>query len=126
MKKVSGKVVGVNGNMVSVEVDGDVALNEIAYISVKDKRLKSEIIRIRGKLVELQVFEITRGITIGDTVSFSGDMLTVELGPGLLSQVYDGLQNPLPQLAEKCGFSLIGGCICMPLIMKSYGSSRLR
>lgn len=109
MKKVSGKVVGVNGNMVSVEVDGDVALNEIAYISVKDKSLKSEIIRIRGKLVELQVFEITRGITIGDTVSFSGDMLTVELGPGLLSKVYDGLQNPLPQLAEKCGFFLDRG-----------------
>ena len=109
MKKTSGKVIGVNGNMVSVEVDGDVALNEVAYICVKEKRLKSEVIRIRGSQVELQVFEVTRGIAVGDGVEFSGNMLTVELGPGLLSQVYDGLQNPLPQLAEQCGFFLDRG-----------------
>ena len=107
--KTSGKVIGVNGNMVSVEVDGSVALNEVAYVLVRGKQLKSEVIRIRGSQVELQVFEITRGIGIGDEVKFSGEMLAVELGPGLLSQVYDGLQNPLPQLAKQCGFFLDRG-----------------
>jgi V/A-type H+-transporting ATPase subunit A len=109
MTKTAGKVVGVNGNMVSVEVDGDVTLNEVAYILVNEKRLKSEVIRVRGSQVELQVFEMTRGIGVGDPVEFSGEMLAVELGPGLLKQVYDGLQNPLPQLAEQCGFFLDRG-----------------
>ena len=109
MTKTGGKVIGVNGNMVSVEVDGSIALNAVAYISVNERRLKSEVIRIRGNQVELQVFEITRGIGIGDEVSFSNEMLAVELGPGLLGQVYDGLQNPLPRLAEQCGFFLDRG-----------------
>ncbi len=104
-----GKVVGVNGNMVSVEFEGDVSLNEVAYVVVGDKKLKSEVIRIRGKRAEMQVFEITKGIGVGDTVEFSDDLLSVELGPGLLGEIYDGLQNPLPQLAEQCGFFLDRG-----------------
>ena len=104
-----GKVTGVNGNMVTVAVDGDVSLNEVAYIEVDEKRLKAEVIRIKGNSAELQVFEITGGIGIGDNVSFTEDMLSVELGPGLLGQVFDGLQNPLPELAEECGFFLERG-----------------
>ena len=109
MTKSTGKVVGVNGNMVSVEVDGQVSLNEVGYIVLKDQRLKSEVIRIRGSKAEMQVFEITTGIGIGDPVEFTGDLLAVELGPGLLTQIFDGLQNPLPQLAEQCGFFLQRG-----------------
>ncbi len=109
MAQTRGTVIGVNGNMVSVEITGDVALNEVGYILVGDQRLKSEIIRIRGSRVEMQVFEMTRGIGIGDQVEFTDQMLAVELGPGLLSQVYDGLQNPLPELAEECGFFLQRG-----------------
>ncbi len=104
-----GKVVGVNGNMVAVEFEGDVSLNEVAYVVVGEKKLKSEVIRIRGKMAEMQVFEITKGIGVGDTVEFSDDLLSVELGPGLLGEIYDGLQNPLPQLAEQCGFFLDRG-----------------
>ncbi len=104
-----GKVIGVNGNMVSVEVDGDVALNEVCFIKVGEGQLKSEVIRIQQNQVQLQVFEITRGIGIGDEVEFSGEMLAVELGPGLLGQIYDGLQNPLPELAETSGFFLERG-----------------
>ncbi|MEM5947705.1 V-type ATP synthase subunit A [Spirochaetia bacterium 38H-sp] len=112
---IIGKVVGVNGNMVRVEVDGNVRMNEVAYVCVGDKRLKAEVIRIRGKFAELQVFEITRGIGVGDTVEFTGDLLSVRLGPGLLTQIYDGLQNPLPELAEKCGFFLERGIYVDPL-----------
>jgi V/A-type H+-transporting ATPase subunit A len=115
MKGTKGKVAGVNGNMVAVLVDGIVSMNEVAYIVTGDKRLKSEVIRIKGDTCSLQVFEITKGITIGDGVEFSGDMLAIELGPGLLTQVFDGLQNPLPQLAEKCGFFLERGVYLDPL-----------
>jgi V/A-type H+-transporting ATPase subunit A len=101
--------------MVSVKVDGDVSLNEVGYIVVagaddeEPKRLKSEVIRIRGDRAEVQVFEMTRGIGVDDEVEFSGELLAVELGPGLLASVYDGLQNPLPELAAQCGFFLDRG-----------------
>jgi V/A-type H+/Na+-transporting ATPase subunit A len=110
-----GTVVAVNGNMVSVRFDGAVSMNEVGYVKIADKRLKSEVIRIRGEVSQLQVFEITKGITIGDKVEFTGDMLAVELGPGLLGQVYDGLQNPLPQLAKAAGYFLERGVYLDPL-----------
>ena len=110
-----GKVTAVNGNMVSVRFDGIVSMNEVGYVKVADTRLKSEVIRIRGDISQLQVFEITKGISIGDDVEFTGDMLSVELGPGLLGQVYDGLQNPLPQLAQAAGFFLERGVYLDPL-----------
>ncbi len=109
MAKNTGKIVGINGNMVSVETDSQVSLNEVGYILVGDQKLKAEVIRISGKKLELQVFEATSGIGIGNEVEFTGDLLTVELGPGLLKQIYDGLQNPLPELAEQCGFFLQRG-----------------
>jgi len=109
MTKNLGKIVGINGNMVSVETDSQVSLNEVGYILLNEQRLKAEVIRITGKRLELQVFEATSGVSIGNSVEFSGELLTVELGPGLLTQIYDGLQNPLPELAEQCGFFLQRG-----------------
>jgi len=109
MAKNVGKIVGINGNMVSVETDSQVSLNEVGYILVGEQKLKAEVIRITGKRLELQVFEATSGIGIGNIVELTGDLLTVELGPGLLTQIYDGLQNPLPELAEQCGFFLQRG-----------------
>jgi len=107
--EVRGKVIGVNGNMVSVQTDGNIVMNEVGYIVSGDKRLKSEVIRIRGNVVQLQVFELTRGIGVGDEVEFTGEMLAVELGPGLLGQIFDGLQNPLAKFAQKAGFFLERG-----------------
>ncbi|MCE1207314.1 MAG: V-type ATP synthase subunit A, partial [Spirochaetia bacterium] len=109
MIQTNGHVIAVNGNMVSVHVEGVVSMNEVAYIQSGGRQLKSEVIRIRGSEVQVQVFEITKGIKIGDPVSFSGEMLSVELGPGLLGQIYDGLQNPLPEIAEKTGYFLEPG-----------------
>jgi V/A-type H+-transporting ATPase subunit A len=110
-----GKVVGVNGNMVTVDTEGDVFMNEVGYVVVGDKRLKSEVIRIRGHRAELQVFEMTRDIGIHDPVEFSGELLSVRLGPGLLGQIYDGLQNPLPLIAQQHGFFLQRGVYLSPL-----------
>ncbi|MDR1179689.1 MAG: V-type ATP synthase subunit A [Spirochaetales bacterium] len=115
MTDTKGKVVGVNGNMVSVGFEGVVSMNEVAFIILGNKRLKAEVIRIRGNTAELQVYEMTRGIGIGDSVEFTGELLSVRLGPGLLKQIYDGLQNPLPNLAEKCGFFLERGEYIYPL-----------
>jgi V/A-type H+-transporting ATPase subunit A len=110
-----GKVIGINGNMVTVEADGDVSMNEVAYVASAGKKLKAEVIRIRGRRAEMQIFEMSRGIGIGDDVEFMAELLSVRLGPGLLAQIYDGLQNPLPELAARCGFFLERGVYISPL-----------
>ena len=106
MTENKGKVASINGNLVSVEFDGNVSMNEICFVKVGDAALKSEVIRIRGNVAQIQVYEMTDGIKCGDEVEFTGDMLSADLGPGLLGQVYDGLQNPLPVLAEQAGWFL--------------------
>ncbi len=115
MSVSTGHVTGVNGNMVNVAFEGQVIKNEVGFIRVGDTRLKSEIIRITNGIASLQVYEMTNGIQVGDEVEFTGELLSVELGPGLLTQVFDGLQNPLPGLAEKCGFFLERGEYLDPL-----------
>ncbi len=109
MTENKGKVVSINGNLVSVEFDGNVSMNEICYVFVGDTALKSEVIRIKGNIAQVQVYEMTDGIKCGDKVEFTGDMLSADLGPGLLGQIYDGLQNPLPVLAEQAGWFLERG-----------------
>jgi len=115
MMQAVGKVIGVNGNMVTVAAEGTVSLNEGCYVLSGGRRLKSEVIRIRGGRLQAQVFEMTKGLKVGDEVEFSGEMLAAELGPGLLGQVFDGLQNPLPLLAEKAGNFLERGLYLDPL-----------
>lgn len=109
MSKNTGHVVSVNGNMVAARFSGSIVKNEVAYIIVGESRLKGEVIRINGDIASLQVYEMTVGVGVGDLVEFTGELLSVELGPGLLSQIYDGLQNPLPELAERCGHFLQRG-----------------
>ena len=104
-----GKVVSINGNLVSVRFDDNVSMNEICYVNVDGTKLKSEVIRIRGNIAQIQVYEMTGGIKCGDDVDFTGEMLSAQLGPGLLGQIYDGLQNPLPVLAQQAGWFLERG-----------------
>ena len=105
----TGKVAGINGNLVSVDFEGNVSMNEICYVKVDGTKLKSEVIRIRGNTAQIQVYEMTGGIKCGDEVEFTGEMLSAQLGPGLLGQIYDGLQNPLPLLAQQAGWFLERG-----------------
>jgi V/A-type H+-transporting ATPase subunit A len=104
-----GRITRINGNMVTVRFETSVMQNEVAYILHGKDRYKSEIIRVRGKLAEMQVYEATGGLKIGEEVEFTGDLLSVELGPGMLGQIFDGLQNPLPDIAIECGFFLQRG-----------------
>lgn len=105
----TGKLVGINKNLITVEFEGNVKQNEIAYAILGESRLKAEVIRIRDNRADLQVFEDTRGLKVGDVVEFTGELLSVELGPGLLGQLYDGLQNPLHELVGEQGFFLQRG-----------------
>ncbi|MBO4425073.1 MAG: V-type ATP synthase subunit A [Spirochaetales bacterium] len=120
MAKTIGHVAGVNGNLVTVSFDGAISKNEVAFVHVGDTRLKGEVIRINGSKASMQVYEMTNGIQVGDEVEFSGELMSVELGPGLLTQIYDGLQNPLPSLAENCGFFLQRGVYLDPIPNKDW------
>ncbi len=120
MQEKKAYVVGINGNMVNVAFTEKVMKNEVAFIHVGDKKLKGEVIRIKKNIASLQVFEMTNGISVGDEVEFTKKLLSVKLGPGLLTQVYDGLQNPLPKLAENCGFFLQRGIYLDPIERKEW------
>lgn len=98
--KTTGKVIGIISNLVTVEVNGPVAQNEICFIKTGDIRLMAEVIKVGGKNAYVQVYESTRGVKNGCDVEFEGYMLEVTLGPGLLSSNYDGLQNNLATMKD--------------------------
>ncbi|HBO43368.1 MAG TPA: V-type ATP synthase subunit A [Planctomycetaceae bacterium] len=108
--RVNTRIVAVFGNLVIAETDGRIVQNSLGYCIRSDgTRLLSEVIRVRGQRADLQVFEETRGLKVGDPVELREEMLSVVLAPGLLGKIYDGLQNPLPELAAKVGYFLQPG-----------------
>ena len=98
MNKTIGKVVSIVSNLVLVRIEGDVFQNEICFIYLGEEKLMAEVIKIIGDIAYVQVFESTRGLKPGSKVEFEGHMLEVELGPGLLSKNFDGLQNDLDKM----------------------------
>ena len=110
------RVIAAKESLVTVETEGDAIIkNEVGYIMLEKEQLKAEVLRVRGNTADMQVFEDTKGCRTGDEVKLSGEMLSVELGPGLLGTVFDGLQNPLRALADKHGFFLPRGDYPDPL-----------
>lgn len=129
------RVIAVKGPIVSLEAAPGQPLmkNEVAHLLLPRAegaplKLKAEVLRVRGRIADAQVFEDTRGLRVGDAVELSGRLLSVTLGPGLLGQVYDGLQNPLESLARELGFFLPRGVAVPPLdpLVKWAFSPRVR
>jgi len=109
-------IVAVQESLVSIHVsDTRVMKNEVGYVLLGERRLKSEVLRVQNQVADMQVFEDTSGVKVGDQVELTGEMLSVTLAPGLLGKVYDGLQNPLTSLAEQYGFLLPRGVEVDPL-----------
>ncbi|MBE6226243.1 MAG: V-type ATP synthase subunit A [Bacteroidales bacterium] len=111
----TGKVTGIIANLITVEVNGPVAQNEICYIKLGDTKLMAEVIKVNGKSASVQVYESTRGVKKGNDVEFMGHMLEATLAPGLLSSNYDGLQN---NLATMTGVFLTKGEYTSPIDME--------
>ena len=104
------RVVNVRESLVTIQVDdGPIMKNEVGYILVGQERLKAEVLRVFGRSADMQVFEDTDGVRVNDPVEMTGEMLSVELGPGLMGKVFDGLANPLAVLAHEFGFFLPRG-----------------
>ncbi len=123
VKRASARVVSVQQGLVTIELEdggakpGALMKNEVVLICPQgtDEKLKAEVLRVRGRTAEAQVYEETRGVAVGDLVEQTGKLLSVKLGPGLLGQVYDGLQNPLEVIAVQHGFFLPRGIEVPPL-----------
>jgi V/A-type H+-transporting ATPase subunit A len=119
----TARVVAVQDDLVEIEAGGgsdgvraELIKNEVVYICPgipnedgAQERLKAEVLRVRGRTADAQVYESTQGVAVGDAVEQSSELLSVELGPGLLGQVYDGLQVPLAKLAAEHGIFLPRG-----------------
>ncbi len=97
------------GNLLHVVFDNNIRQGEVAYIELPHVKLKGEVLEIAGNEAKIQVFEDTRDISINTPVQFTGNLLEAELGPGLLSTIYDGLQNPLEEISNKAGYFLPKG-----------------
>ncbi len=112
----TGKVVKAFGNLLDVEFQGDIRQGEVAMIRIGGGvSLKAEVIEIVGNVAKIQVFEDTRGVRLNTSVEFSSHLLEAELGPGLLTSIFDGLQNPLEKVADATGLFLSRGVYIQPL-----------
>jgi len=107
----------VQDDLVTIESSSPMMKNEIVYVRPEGstERLQGEVLRVRGHVADAQMFEETRGVAVGDLVEQTGELLSVELGPGLLGSVFDGLQNPLETVASHHGFFLARGISYPPL-----------
>lgn len=105
----TGKIIKAFGNLIHVAFEGDIRQGEVAMVDMEGVSLKAEVIEIVGKFAKLQVFEDTKGVKLGTYVEFSSALLEAELGPGLLTSIFDGLQNPLENVANATGLFLTRG-----------------
>jgi V/A-type H+/Na+-transporting ATPase subunit A len=117
-EKATGKVVRAYGNLLHVEFQGNIRQGEVLAVQLKELSLSAEVIEIVGQEAKVQVFEDTRGIALDTPVIFLGKLMEAELGPGLLTSIFDGLQNPLEKVAEKAGLFLSRGISLPPLDRK--------
>ncbi|MCM1289365.1 MAG: V-type ATP synthase subunit A [Corallococcus sp.] len=96
-----GKIVKVSGPLIVAENLSDVEMYDV--VKVSDKKLIGEVIELRGDKASIQVYEETSGLTVGDAVVSTGSPLSVELGPGLIESIFDGIQRPLNALMQQSG-----------------------
>ena len=104
---MNGIITKISGALVEAKNMGQGSIYEV--VRVGDARLMGEIIKIRGDMASIQVYEETSGMKPGEPVERTKEQLVVDLGPGLLSSIYDGIQRPLGLIAEIAGDFVIRG-----------------
>ncbi|MCR5648905.1 MAG: V-type ATP synthase subunit A, partial [Oscillospiraceae bacterium] len=104
---MSGKVTKVSGPLVVAE--GLVDANVADVVRVGEKQLIGEILNMTGDSASIQVYEETSGLGPGAEVVTTGSPLSVELGPGLLENIYDGIQRPLEEIRAVAGHTITRG-----------------
>ena len=113
--KATGIVIKAFGNLLHVRFTGNIRQGEVAIVKIGNESLLAEVIEIASTIAKIQVFEDTRGVKLNTPVEFVDHLLEAELGPGLLTSIFDGLQNPLEEVADKTGVFLTRGVYIPPL-----------
>jgi len=111
-----GKIVWVSGP--AVRADGMSSAKMYETVEVGDAKLIGEVIRLTGDVAFIQVYESTSGLKPGEEVIGTGQPLSVLLGPGIIGRIYDGIQRPLDEIAEKSGAFIGRGITTNPVDMK--------
>ena len=102
-----GRIIKVSGPLVLAENMEQAAIQDICYVG--DLGVIGEIIEMRGDVASIQVYEETAGIGPGEPVKTTGEALSVELGPGIVSQMFDGIQRPLDTFKEQTDSNFLQG-----------------
>ena len=111
-----GKIVWVSGP--AVKADGMSSVKMYETVEVGESKLIGEVIRLTGDVAFIQVYESTSGLKPGEVVVGTGQPLSVLLGPGIIGRIYDGIQRPLDDIAEKSGAFIGRGITTSPVDMK--------
>ena len=97
----TGVIYGINGPVVYLKGNTGFKMSEMVYVG--KERLVGEVIALTKDTTTVQVFEETTGLKPGETVTASGDALSVTLGPGILNNIFDGIERPLSEIAKQSG-----------------------
>jgi V/A-type H+-transporting ATPase subunit A len=109
-----GKIIKVSGPLIMAENMSDASIQDMCLVG--DIGVIGEIIEMRGDVASIQVYEETSGIGPGEPVRSTGEALSVELGPGILSQMFDGIQRPLDTFMEITQSNFLGRGVQLPAL----------
>lgn len=110
---MDNRIYSINGPVVKVKNTKDFSMLEMVYVG--NKKLIGEVIRITTAFTTIQVYEVTTGLFPGEPVYTTGSPMSVTLGPGILSNIFDGIERPLKDIAQKCGAFIDVGVEVSPL-----------
>ena len=98
---ITGNIYGINGPVITIQGNPGYKMNEMVYVG--EHRLVGEVIRLSKEKTTIQVYEETSGLKPGEEVAGAGCAISVKLAPGILNNIFDGIERPLQKIAEKSG-----------------------
>ncbi len=119
----TAKIYGINGPLVTIQGETDLKMGEMVYVGAE--KLVGEVIRLNSEMATIQVFEETSGLKPGETIYPTGATLSVTLAPGIITNIFDGIERPLAQIAEKSGAYIDRGFSMDSLDMEKKWETKL-
>ena len=119
----TARIYGINGPLVTIQGETDLKMGEMVYVG--EEKLVGEVIRLNSEMATIQVFEETSGLKPGETIYPTGATLSVTLAPGIITNIFDGIERPLAQIAEKSGAYIDRGFSMDSLDMEKKWETKL-
>ena len=119
----TARIYGINGPLVTIKGETDLKMGEMVYVG--EEKLVGEVIRLNSEMATIQVFEETSGLKPGETIYPTGATLSVTLAPGIITNIFDGIERPLAQIAEKSGAYIDRGFSMDSLDMEKKWETKL-